>query len=266
MRCMSDSRVDQHSPETPTESAADAPDGIETEPGAALIAVFRLSSSHPVVLDGREVVTAVQELEDVVEVVENEGAIVRGWYDVSGLRSDADLAVVITGPAVEDLQWAVRELRRSALLRPLIRSWSGVGFAAGSDPFGGAAPRQWLTVSPAWPNGLDDLFDDEEPGDEEWDAPDALDAEWSGAAGLGEAVDLDDTEDDEGDEGDIAVHHLAAFGLADDSWLLVLEADELYDLVSLVGDLADDEEGPILDGPRYTGRLIEPAEIVEVLQ
>ena len=263
---MSDSRVDPTSPETELDNAGTARGGAEPDPGAALIAVFRLSSSHPVVLDGREVVTAVQELEDVIALVENEGVLVRGWYDVSGLRNDADLAVVLTGPAVEDLQWAVREIRRSTLLRPLIRSWSGVGFAAGADPFGGAAPRQWLTVSPAWPNGLDGLFDDEESDDGEWSAPDALESEWVRSEALGEAIEFDGAEDIEGDEGDIAVHHLAAFGLADDSWLLVLEADELYDLVSLVGDLTDDEEGPILDSPRYTGRLIEPAEIVEVLQ
>ena len=78
----------------------------------SMFATFRLSSSHPVVLDGRDVPVIVQELTDIVGSLADEGVAVRGWYDVSGLRSDADLMVWLYGAEVEDLQWALRQLRR----------------------------------------------------------------------------------------------------------------------------------------------------------
>lgn len=93
-----------------------------------LFAVFRVSSSHPSVADGRDVPGLVQELEDVTEMLANEDVTVRGWYDVSGLRHDADLLVRLDGDAPEDLQWGLRELRRTAMLKPLIRVSGAVGF------------------------------------------------------------------------------------------------------------------------------------------
>lgn len=110
-----------------------------------LFAVFRLSSSHPVVLDGRDVPGAVQELEDVVQVVADEGVAVRGWYDVSGTRADADLMVQLHGETAEDLQWALRELRRTALLKPLIRVWGALGAARSLVD---DQPKQWIAVAP----------------------------------------------------------------------------------------------------------------------
>ncbi|MBK0422309.1 chlorite dismutase family protein [Leucobacter sp. CSA2] len=271
---MSESRAEQHiTPETETAAGA-APDLVSDaelnaqEPGAVLISVFRQSSSHPLVLDAREVGGAVQELEDVIGVVESEGASIRGWYDTSGLRGDADLMLVLTGAAIEDLQWAVRELRRTSLLRPLIRTWSTAGFSAGSEQFADVPSKQWFTVSPALPGGFDGLEDllDEESEDEEWDPE--LDGDWEGDAELdSDLTDASDAEEDgDDDEDEIAVHHLTAAGLGDQSWLLALESDDLLELVSLVSDLTDDPDGPILDEPRFTGRQIEVVEIVEVLQ
>ncbi|WP_427870475.1 chlorite dismutase family protein [Leucobacter luti] len=294
---MSDTRVDDTAGHTTAE--ADSTEGVSLEPAAAMFAVFRLSSSHPLVLDGREVVGAVQELEDVVGLVENEGVAVRGWYDVSGLRTDADLMVVLSGAAVEDLQWALRELRRTALLQPLIKTWSGAGFAQDSEAFGGSAPLQWLTVSPAWPGSAEDLLEfpdselDEseygasefgaaEFGAAEFGAAEFSEAQLAGASSAGNARgsgDLDDELADAGPgrtegelldedfaDGDLAVHQFAAFGLGDHAWLLALEGDDLYELTTIVGELVSNDEGVMLDEPRITGRLIEPAEIVEVLQ
>ena len=284
---MSDSRVDETAGHTTAE--ADSTEEISPDPAAAMFAVFRLSSSHPLVLDGREVVGAVQELEDVVGLVENEGVAVRGWYDVSGLRTDADLMLVLSGAAVEDLQWALRELRRTSLLQPLIKTWSSVGFAQDSEAFGGTTPLQWLTVSPAWPGISEDLLeftdselDESEYGASEFGASEFGAAEFGAAELAGEgagAGDLDDELADVGPgqgenelldedfaDGDIAVHQFAAFGLGDHAWLLALEGDDLYELTTIVGELVSDDEGVMLDEPRITGRLVEPAEIVEVLQ
>jgi chlorite dismutase len=144
-----DARLESAQLDTDTETAA------ATE-AFTLFAVFRLSSSHPLVIDGRDVPGSVRELEDVTELIDNEGVTLRGWYDVSGMRSDADLMVWLHGSAAEDLQWALRELRRSSLLKPLIRTWSAMGvhrdaeFNRSHVPgfMRGESARQWLAVYP----------------------------------------------------------------------------------------------------------------------
>ena len=229
--------------------------GPEEDPESAftLFAVFRVSSSHPVVLDGRDVPGIVQELEDVVGVIDDEGVTVRGWYDVSGLRSDADLMVWLHGGAAEDLQWALRELRRSALLQPLIRTWSALGVHREAEFNREHAPgfvrgvpaRQWLAVypfvrSPEWY-----LLDPAERR--------RMLAE-HGRVGAGHAG--------------VTANTVAAFALGDYEWLLPMEADELTELVDMMRELRGvDARGYVSqETPFYTGRLIEPAEIVEVLQ
>ncbi|MFN7135719.1 MAG: chlorite dismutase family protein, partial [Myxococcales bacterium] len=51
------------------------------------------------------------ELADIVALIEQGGAVtVRGFYDVSGLRSDADLMVWLHGPDAESLQRALQDV------------------------------------------------------------------------------------------------------------------------------------------------------------
>lgn len=130
---MTDNFAADATPDTSTPAAA----------GVWLFATFRVSSTHPVVLDGRDVPGVVRELEDVVALVEREGVSVRGWYDVTGFRSDADVLVWLTAATVDDLQWGYRELRRAELLRALVRSGSAVA-AAGAALAGD--PGSWLAV------------------------------------------------------------------------------------------------------------------------
>ncbi len=49
------------------------------------------------------------ELADLTALIEADGVTVRGFYDVSGLRADADLMVWLHGPDPQALQ---RDLRR----------------------------------------------------------------------------------------------------------------------------------------------------------
>lgn len=236
--------------------ATDA-DVVDQQAGhsAVLFATFRLSSTHPMVVDGRDVASVVRELEDVVEIVENEGVQLHGWYDVSGLRNDADLMVVLHGPAVEDLQWGLREIRRSGLIRPLIRTWSAVGLANESVAFDSAA-QPWLTVSPASPGLVDFAAFAEFLDFPDFDE-DGADESTTSAADDDDAVMLD---------GDIVVHQFAGYGLGDFPWVLAIEADYLEDLSNVVGELMSDSDGLLLETPRVTGRLLETAEIIEVLQ
>lgn len=204
------------------------PDGPELL--FSLFATFRVSSSHPVVLDGRDVPGIVRELEDVARELDDEGVVLRGWYDVSGVRSDADLLVWLQGIAPEDLQWSLRQLRRTALLAPLIRTWGALGIAiddgsvvgASSDSIVDTAPRQWLSVTTA-----------------------------AAHPGAVRAV-----------TGDVVVQVAAAHGVGDADWIVTHEADELAWIVNHLRDAGD---GSARLGV-LAGRLVDPAEIIEVLQ
>ena len=69
---------------------------------------------------------------EVAAATEGGDLEIRGWYDVAGLRADADLMVWWHAPTSETLQDAYHALRRSALGRSLD---AGV-VAAGAAPSG----------------------------------------------------------------------------------------------------------------------------------
>lgn len=224
-----------------------------SEHSFTLFAVFRVSSSHPAVFDGRDVASVVREFEDVVDLVAAESVTLRGCYDVSGMRSDADLMLWLHGPSAEDLQWALRQFRRTTILQPLIRTWSAMGvhrdaeFNRSHVPgfIRGLPPKQWFTVYPFVRTHDWYLLDPEDRS--------RMLAE-HGRAGASYQGAL--------------THTVAAFALGDYEWLIPIEADELTDLVDLMRDLryVDARNHVTLETPFYTGRRIEPVEIIEVLQ
>jgi chlorite dismutase len=83
------------------EASAGAPENVEL--GYALWAVLRRDPAHPATVSG--------DLSAAVTAVEGAGVTIRGWYDVSSIRADADLMVWLHGPDPQKLQWALRELR-----------------------------------------------------------------------------------------------------------------------------------------------------------
>ena len=93
---------------------------------------------------------------DAVSAVESTGVTVRGFYDVSGLRADADLMVWLHGDDPEVLQSALRTLRRAEPLASLLPVWNAMGvhrdaeFTASHLPafMRGKEPEAWLTVYP----------------------------------------------------------------------------------------------------------------------
>src|SRR5580693_554450 len=92
------------------EASAGAP--ANDELGYALWAVLRRDPANVVDPSG--------DLDAAIAAVEAAGVTIRGWYDVSSIRADADLMVWLHGARPEKLQWALRELRRSTLLKPLL--------------------------------------------------------------------------------------------------------------------------------------------------
>jgi chlorite dismutase len=239
------------------EAAADAlhtdSDAEQSPEGYTVFAVFRKDPARPDDLDGHDVPRFVRELDDLIGLVEDETVTVRGIYDVSGLRADADVMLWLHGPTAEGLQWALREVRRSRLFRALLPTWNAMGvhrdaeFNKSHVPgfLRGVEPKAWLTVYPFVRSYDWYLLAPEERG--------RMLAEHGrkGAAFRG-----------------VIANTVSSFALGDYEWLLPLESDELTDLVDLMRDLrATDARRHVREEvPFYTGRRISTAELVEVVQ
>ncbi|MDN5742870.1 MAG: chlorite dismutase family protein, partial [Yaniella sp.] len=97
-----------------------------------------------------------QEFATLVETLQANGVTVRGLYDVSGMRAEADIMVWMWSKSPEALQEAIRQIRRAGLF-----STTTVAFTAmGADRMAefnpehvpaiteGRKPRKWLCFYP----------------------------------------------------------------------------------------------------------------------
>ena len=82
--------------------------------------VFRVARR----LDDADRAAYAAELTELFDQLAQKGVEVRGTYDVSGLRADADLMVWTVAPTSDDLQDAYQRIRRTALGRHLEPVWS----------------------------------------------------------------------------------------------------------------------------------------------
>ena len=181
-----------------------------------------------------------------------DGVVLRGVYDVSGLRADADVMLWLTGDSAGGLQAALRGLRRSRELAPLAPTWNALGvhrdaeFSRDHSPAfaRGLAPKDWVTVYPFVRSYEWYLLPPEERR--------ALLAE-HGRAG--------------GEYPQVQANTVASFALGDYEWILALEADDPIDLVDLMRHLRATEARRHVreEVPFFTGRRIELAELAEVL-
>ena len=197
---------------------------------------------------------ATAQLEAWASDLAPDDVVLRGVYDVSGLRADADLMLWLHGPSAESLQAALRGFRRTAAgaatrlalvrmgtHRPAEFSRDHVpSFMRGTDALG------WLCVYPFVRSYEWYLLPEEER------------REMLREHGLaGRAFPK------------VQANTVAAFALNDYEWILALEADDLHDLVDLMRDLRVDG-GP---APRPRGGAVlhgqadrRGAEVVEVLR
>ncbi|WP_156160568.1 hydrogen peroxide-dependent heme synthase [Demequina soli] len=200
--------------------------------------------------------------EDLAEVVEHfdhavadlaeHAVVLRGIYDVSGLRADGTVMLWLHGPVLEDLQLALRELRATELLAETALTWSAAGVHRDAEfnkrhvPgfLRGERPRNWLTVYPFVRSYEWYLLPEEER------SAMLRDHGMKGAAFK-----------------DVVANTVAAFALGDYEWLLPMEADEVTDLVDMMRELRYTEARRHVreEVPFYTGRRVTTAEAVEVL-
>lgn len=194
----------------------------------------------------------IAELQDAIDELAAAGTTVRGIYDVSGMRADADVMLWLHANAGDKLQAALRSLRRTALLAPLLPTWNAMGvhreaeFSRDHAPafLRGKDPAAWMCVYPfvrsyEWYV----LPPDERRG---------MLAEHGkkGAAHRG-----------------VLTNTVAAFGLGDYEWLLPLEAEELVDIVDVIRDLRATQARMHVreEIPFFTGRRIPVEQLPEVL-
>ena len=191
-------------------------------------------------------------LTDEIAALEAEGVVVRGIYDVSGLRHDADIMVWMHGSDPQALQAAVRRVRRSRELAGTTQTWGAMGvhrdaeFNKSHVPgyLRGIEPKGWLTVYPFNRSYDWYLLPPEDRS--------RMLAEHgrAGAAYRG-----------------VIANTVSAFALGDYEWILPLESDELTELVDMMRELRNTEARLHVreEIPFYTGRRIAVDEIEEVL-
>jgi len=176
----------------------------------------------------------------------------RGLYDVSGMRADADIMLWLTGDSAEQLQADLRALRRTRELAPLLPTWNAMGvhrqaeFSRDHAPAfaRGLAPKGWVTVYPF-----------------------VRSYEWYVLPAAERGRMLADHGGKGRDFPQVLSNTVASFALGDYEWLLALEADDVVDLVDLMRHLrATDARLHVREEvPFFTGRRIEAGELAEVL-
>ena len=201
--------------------------------------------------DDRAKVTA--ELETFLADISGEGVVVRGIYDVAGLRGDADFMIWWHAETIEQLQSAYHRLLRTELGQHLEPVWSSAALHRPAEFNKSHIPafmadevaRKYICVYPFVRSYEWYLLEDGERRD--------LLREHGQMAR---------------DFPDVRANTIASFALGDYEWLLAFEADELHRIVDLMRELRASrarmhvrEEIPFFTGPR-----VEPAELVANLR
>lgn len=227
------------------------PSGVPAESGPSGFALWSVLRRDP----QREVdasASAVAQLDETIAELAAQGVVTRGLYDVSGLRADADLMVWLHADTAEQLQAALRRLRRTTMLQTLLPTWNAMGVHRDAEfnrrhvPgfLRNEPPRGWLCLYPFVRSYEWYLL----PEDERRQM--LADHGRQGAAFKG-----------------VLANTVASFALGDYEWLLPLEADDVVELVDLMRDLRATEARRHVreEVPFFTGRRITTAEAAEVL-
>lgn len=194
---------------------------------------------------GEDRADVIDEAATFLKQQEDKGVVVRGLYDVAGLRADADFMIWTHADNVEALQSTYSDFRRTtALGRISDPVWSSVAlhrpaeFNKSHIPafLAGEEPGNYICVYPFVRSLEWYLLPDEERK--------RMLAE-HGMAARGYK--------------DVRANTVPAFALGDYEWILAFEAPELHRIVDLMRDLrATDarrhtrEETPFFTGPRIS--------------
>ncbi len=192
------------------------------------------------------------EVEKLFAEIDESDTVVRGVYDVSGLRADADVMVWTHAATSEELQSAYHRFRRTAFGARLDPVWSQMALHRPAEFNKSHVPafladedaKKHVCVYPFVRSYEWYLLEDEERR--------AMLAEHGKMAR---------------DYKDVRANTVASFALGDYEWLLAFEADELYRIVDLMRHLRGSTARRHVreEIPFYTGALTPIAELVDRL-
>jgi peroxiredoxin len=210
--------------------------------------VFRLATP----LGDADRALEADEVEKLLAELAGEDVKVRGVYDVSGLRADADVMVWWHAEDVQQLQLAYNRLRRTAFGRRLAPVWSQTALHRPAEfnrshlPafLADEEPRQYVCVYPFVRSYEWYLLEDAERR--------RLLAEHGMMAR---------------DYPDVRANTVASFALGDYEWMLAFEADDLFRIVDLMRHLRGSETRRHVreEVPFYTGARVAVADLIDRL-
>jgi len=210
--------------------------------------VFRLSSA----LGEADRSAMAAEVEQLIDTLSSRDVTVRGLYDVTALRADADLMIWWHACTAEDLQGAYNEFRRTAFGRQLSGVWSVMALHRPAEFNKSHIPafladevaRKYVCVYPFVRSYDWYLLEEGERR--------ALLAEHGKMAR---------------EYPDVRANTVASFALNDYEWILAFEADELHRIVDLMRHLRGSQTRRHVreEVPFYTGTKRSVAELVSTL-
>ncbi|MRK01467.1 hypothetical protein GEV27_08015 [Aeromicrobium sp. S22] len=191
------------------------------------------------------------EVDALITKLAADDVVVRGTYDVSGLRADADLMIWWHAPTSESLQAAYNAFRRTALGSRMAPVWSQMALHRPAEFNRSHIPafmaeeqvRSYVCVYPFVRSYEWYLLPEDERR--------AILKEHGMAAR---------------DYPDVRANTVASFALGDYEWMLAFEADELHRIVDLMRELRATEARRHVreEIPFYTGKAHTVAELTEL--
>ena len=209
--------------------------------------VFRLER----VLGDADRATEAAEVDALIAKLGDDDVVVRGTYDVSGIRADADLMIWWHAPTAEALQSAYNAFRRTALGSRMAPVWSQTAVHRPAEFNKSHIPafmaeeqsRAWVCVYPFVRSYEWYLLPDEERRDM-----------------------LREHGMQARDYPDVRANTVASFALGDYEWILAFEADELHRIVDLMRELRASRARRHVreEIPFFTGRSHSVAELLSL--
>ncbi|SIR86881.1 hydrogen peroxide-dependent heme synthase [Williamsia sterculiae] len=185
--------------------------------------------------------------------LEDRGVVVRGLYDVAGMRADADFMIWWHAETVEQLQTAYHDFRRST-------------------PLGRASTPVWSNTALHRPaefnrSHIPAFLAGEDPGRYICVYPFVRSYEWYLLPDADRRKMLADHGMQAREFKDVRANTVASFALGDYEWILAFEAPELHRIVDLMRELRATEARMHVreETPFFTGPRIEPAELIAAL-
>jgi hydrogen peroxide-dependent heme synthase len=202
---------------------------------------------------GDERAAVIDETATFLKQQEERGVVVRGLYDIAGMRADADFMMWTHAENVEALQATYSDFRRStALGRASTPVWSNVALHR---------PAEFnKSHIPAFLAG-------EEPGNYICVYPFVRSLDWYLLPEKERRQMLADHGKAARGYPDVRANTVPAFALGDYEWILAFEADRLDRIVDLMRELRATEarRHVRVEVPFFTGPRVEPGDLVATL-